>query len=879
MSTPSTEFWGGSGVKGAIRPLGVVSFHDFVIRYINVPVNLQWSRDDWTAMQRAVEEAEAAITADKNPATVEARARAKEAYNTAKDGPYVCACSFKPGTVQRNDANADRLLMASFDIDDSALAREFTESPEALSEALYPYQFCAYTTASSTPENPRLRVMVPVKPCSPEFHKQFVFYIGHGLMGLPKAWKGQTESTTLSLPFYRPVKLAGEEFTSVVASRTTGDLIELIDLPPEVEDEVSRTYGYQSVIDESNDLDDLPIGSLTVEDIREPLFTIDAGCSRAEWCAIACALRHEFRDEEAAGAAYSLFVEWSETGGNFGSEEDCFIRWKSFRPEKKGRRPITLRTLLKAAVNAGWKPDKVSKKLELTVADRIAACEDPDTLRRDAPKWVAALPFGDSMSDEVFADLIQKAFTKYSGGKVSLAAVKKEIGKARREVKAEAATGNIPGWLRPWCLVTGQNKFYNTVTGSLLTPDGFDNANMHHMPKAEDNPERAAMTPRGYAVAHEGLIVKADALVYDPRHGGEKQFFQLPGDERVFVNEYRTSSLPKLDPVNSKRAIGYVFKHLLKQMSREDALHVMDWIAYSVQFPGKRIRHAIFIQGAQGCGKSIISAIIAAAIGEANATVVGPKEISSDFSGWATGGQLTTIEEIWVQGKGRAAVMNCLKPLITNNRVTITRKGVDPVTMDNVTNYIAYSNHRNALYLEPDDRRWFVIMSFIQTAAQKQALADTMIGKRRYFDFYGYLVKELAGALRHGFLNYAIRGSFDPDGDAPKTVFQEQVIADCKNKMWREMEYIIADGDSPLIGRDILFMPAMEAALGDKMKGNYHPDHYAWAMGFQPWGERASLNGSGKGQIWVHNELYDPAAGDPKDILMARYEKIPDEII
>lgn len=865
MSTsPNTQFWGGSTVKGGrIRPLEVATFKELVA-LLNVPVVLPFTRGEWVALSQ-------------------------DERNAAKDGPYICACSFKPGTTLRNDANAEQLLLVCFDIDEPDLARPFAESPETLDDHLFPWSFVAWTTASSTPEAPRLRIVIPVEACDPENHKRIVFYMASRL-GLPKDWKGKRESNTLSLPFYRPVQLQGETESNVIRSRTNGPAFELIDLPPDVVEEVDRTYGYKAGFDENESLDDLPIPGLEVEDVREALFAIDPSCKYGPWTMVVRSFKHQWRQEDEAAEAFEMLADWSEGGTNFKSRDDVYAKWRSFTPDFKGQRPTTIRSLFHlASTEYGWSNVKVSRKLELSVEEKIDECTDPKELMREGPKWVASLPFTSAATEEDLFTRISRRITQLRGNKISIAALKKDMAKHRRAARAEATGSSAPSWLRPWCYISGIDRFYSTVTGIELTAEAFNRTHGHRMMPAKDSPggeeaqvsNRPVVQPADFALNNTGMITIADELTYDPRHGGEKLFFRIPGDEKVYVNQYRTNTLPKPDEKNAPTALKGL-KRLLNVLlpRREDILHMLDFLAFAVQNPGKRIRHVPFIQGVQGCGKTFVSRYLTAAIGKPNAKIVGPNEIFAPFNDWATGAQLVTIEEIWTRGRDKAEVMNKLKPLTTNDQVPVSRKHRDAATMENFTIYLAFSNHHVALYLEPGDRRWWVIKSPLQSESQKISLAASEVSGMKFFDYHGMLCDKYPGAIRHALLNYEVRSSFDPNGDAPKTPWREQIIHESTNILQREIASILLE-DHPLVSRDIIFLPSLERLLPQSMMRNNHPpEHYLYNLGFQPHGgpsTRFGINGSGKGQIWVHNERFDECSGDPHEILLERYDEIPED--
>src|SRR3546814_15715375 len=66
----------------------------------------------------------------------------------------------------------------------------------------------------------------------------------------------------------------------------------------------------------------------------------------------------------------------------------------------------------------------------------------------------------------------------------------------------------------------------------------------------------------------------------------------------------------------------------------------------------------------------------------------------SKFTGWLDRKLLVVIEEVHVSD--RRNLIDALKPLITDDRVEIQRKGVDQFTADNRANFIMTSNHRDA---------------------------------------------------------------------------------------------------------------------------------------------------------------------------------------
>jgi phage/plasmid-associated DNA primase len=128
-----------------------------------------------------------------------------------------------------------------------------------------------------------------------------------------------------------------------------------------------------------------------------------------------------------------------------------------------------------------------------------------------------------------------------------------------------------------------------------------------------------------------------------------------------------------------------------------------------VQYPGVLINWAPLIQGVHGIGKSFIGKLITTLLGLKNVGKVSPVSVSSNFNGYATGACVNILEEISVKGHNRYDVMNGLKPLITDTEIQINDKGVKTYTTQNTTNYILFTNDKNAIPVEDTDRRYWIV--------------------------------------------------------------------------------------------------------------------------------------------------------------------------
>jgi len=150
-----------------------------------------------------------------------------------------------------------------------------------------------------------------------------------------------------------------------------------------------------------------------------------------------------------------------------------------------------------------------------------------------------------------------------------------------------------------------------------------------------------------------------------------------------------------------------------EQAEREHLLNVM---AFKVQFPAVKINHAILHAGTQGCGKDTLYAPFLWAVcgphGH-NRGLVDNDSINSQW-GYQFESEILILNELKEPNSAdRRALANKLKPLIAAppDTITVNRKGLHPYDMVNRLLVMAYSNDRIPISLDSQDRRWFCIWS------------------------------------------------------------------------------------------------------------------------------------------------------------------------
>lgn len=845
-----SNYWGGArSDSNVIRPLEVDCFKTFVERFINIPVVLPMTKADFFS-------------------------RTKKERDAIKNGPYFCACSFNAPV--RNDSNAKELELLCFDIDDAPELLRIYQTSEAISEQLWPYNFVVYETANSTPEAPRLRLVIPLVPCDLEHHRRLVYFILERI-GLPRNFRGVTESTTRSQPMYRPVSFEGDTDSPVLCSRTDGLQLDIKDVPEmeEAKGVEARTYAYEGDVSDAFGLAYLPILDLKVEDIIEPLNAIDPDIERPIWAKICACLRHQFREEDEARAAFDVFLNWSERGSKF-CEGEPYRIWKSFRPDTTGKAPATIRVLFWWASKAGWKETVLAQDMQKALEQWIDNCVKSGDLLEEGCKRINALPFKNAMTEDFLMAKIQQKFKSIEKVTIEKSAIKRELANVKHQKRVEEVGSEKPDWLRPIIYVGKINKFHNVVTNNQLDPESFDN--MYSVKLIGTDPDsesaksgRPAILPRHYAL-NQIKVERVHDTIYCPLLGSEAQpIVEYKG--QLYLNTYLPRTTPTPDPDNSQFAGKLFMDHMAILIPEpEYRAHLVDFLCHNVQFPGVKIPWCPVIQSAEGVGKGILGRMMKGVLGEPNVTTIGPQTLQSQWTDWYVGHVFGIFEEVHIPGQHREAVMNGVKVAISDPSVPINKRNTTAYEAPNYTNWIAFTNFLDALHLKPTDRRWMANQSDIQTDEQVQELVDA-----GHFTRMEPIMGKLSGALRHWMLNHDISKSFPRHGPAPKTRHRQAIIENSKNPMLVEIEKLIKDPDEPMIGDDVILWEQLETMTRHLSKSSSKASLYLRSLGFERWNHgQVYIVGGMRSEIYIHTKRYLPDLGDPEEILALR--AIEDEI-
>jgi len=393
---------------------------------------------------------------------------------------------------------------------------------------------------------------------------------------------------------------------------------------------------------------------------------------------------------------------------------------------------------------------------------QIQAAPDEYTVREELCKQISGDDSLTSLHREALAVEVNAKLGRLTGSKPGVPHAKKLLEPPKPTPRDREETSG-PAWLKGWCYVTDRDKFYRYDSDEWLSMQGFNSKYSRKIP-ANDNGERIPATVFALEVTPIPTVTRG---MYLPT---AKSTFTESGTK--CVNTYRPSSVPaeaaKLD-AKGKMAVELVMKHLLVLFNGREWLAdlLLDWIAHNVQRPGVKIRFSFVIQGIEGDGKSLLGELIALIMGQANVRIISPEVVSKgDFNGWAEGACVGVLEELRLQGNNRFDVLNSVKPCVSNATITIHRKRMDPYNAPNTMNYIAFTNHKDALPLDDTDRRWVVVFAPWENINQFEKAVGCP--NDTYFEHLFSAISDGAAYLRRYFLDRDL-SQFNRNGRAPDT--------------------------------------------------------------------------------------------------------------
>ena len=354
-----------------------------------------------------------------------------------------------------------------------------------------------------------------------------------------------------------------------------------------------------------------------------------------------------------------------------------------------------------------------------------------------------------------------------------------EVRRLVRPGRESAGDTLMPEEIGKWVWVTSIDRFIHCDHKEIVTITSFNALYDRTMgPFADEN----GIVPKASDMA---LRVWGVDTCNDTEYNPAIKSIMFKRDGRQYLNTYRPELLPQIPHQmlpEHHAAVDTLLAHteLLIPNERERNIF-LDYLAFCVQQPGRKVRWAPLLIGMEGDGKTAFTVLMGLVLGPRNCRVLNNSTLESQFTGWATGQHFIGVEELKLHNQNKVDIYNNLKPIISNDQIEVHPKGRDPYNVPNVANLLMLTNFDDAVPISRNDRRVFFIRSpfygaGVETLAAAIKVKTGLTLREFHHQLFDIALKKHAGALRRWFLERAISPDFDPDGRAPETSMRDVAV-------------------------------------------------------------------------------------------------------
>lgn len=761
MSTP-VYYVGDPSNMGRVSRLSASTFAELVEQVITQPQPVPFTSAELLAMPKA-QQAE------------------------AKKSAYIVPCAFTQAQSQRLTAHATEAHLLCLDVDDAAEAGRIINT--GLETLVGDLNVAVWHTARSTPAAPRLRIVVPTAPIPVQAYPVAVTALA-GMLGMSSI---SHESKVVVQPMYLPLGFKDAAGSPLAYVKTDGhdfDPSTLPDLPG-----LKPAPAGAAAPDASDaDMGDIEYLRAPLDDIHEPeiaeaLEKIDPSCAHQQWVEIGMALKHQFGE-----TGFPIWEKWSATSSDkYPGTEALRAKWASFTGQPKDRVPVTIRTLIKVAVDSGWNNRPMTARLFDGAREwiRNPARSSEELLDQGAKRIAKLSPVIGPIETKVLVSDLHSVTRARGLRGPTQADIAKEIKRLGDAAARAAATQ--PPWASGIVFLTAPNLFFRFADNRKLRREVVDLIYRSPDPMA---------TPCDYLI-HQANVPVVENVRYNPAQ--KKRIFTENGVP--FINTYRPC-YPKPDPFMAAEAGEHWLEHMRNLCGRVSDIVVTNFIAHTVQFPGVKMRWCPFIFSPPGAGKGLTAYGCEQIHGQPNVQrLMSQHAMEGVHNSWATGYVLTIMDEIHEAGENSHRAMDKLKPVISDDFISV-RPLYEPVqTVPNITNYLLFSNHYAALAITADERRYHAINSPLNTRAKIEALGS------EYHTIKYDVFTRLAAGLRSFFESWRITDDFRPQGRAPVTPYMLEMARMTASPLSRAVIEAIEDQPHPLVRKDLVSLTALRGVL------------------------------------------------------------------
>ncbi len=410
--------------------------------------------------------------------------------------------------------------------------------------------------------------------------------------------------------------------------------------------------------------------------------------------------------------------------------------------------------------------------------------------------------------------IIEKA--KELGSPMTKAFVRKEITEKKLNKLLGDGEDNRPDWLDDVVYVVAENAFY-CLSDNVAYPMGKETLNNRFFKQAVDtygvlDSGQPRILPQVSALGCNNPVPSAIRAVYDPQHPDDR----LPTiSGETCLNLYRPAVIERTAYRGTEGV--KLYKRLMKDLfpERRERLLVMDFVAHCAKYPGKKLPYALLVKGARNEGKSTIKELIWRMLGDQNCNEINNDVLKEKHNGWISNRCFVALEEVKIGGLDAYAVLEKMKPLITNARASVRAMQKDAESQQNLANFYMMTNHENALPLDEDDDRYLVIFTRFNNKDEVDAWRNMNYEKEgvHYVQTLYEHIRDNPWQFKAYFDSYQFSEFYRPKERAPVTRYRQIVANNARSEADNALIDLLQDRRQPCITEDILVMSHLKDAF------------------------------------------------------------------
>lgn len=423
---------------------------------------------------------------------------------------------------------------------------------------------------------------------------------------------------------------------------------------------------------------------------------------------------------------------------------------------------------------------------------------------KEAAKRVAGMQEWDAADLETLSQRLRRKSKELIGEGWSIALCRNML----LGIEEESMQFAAPDWLDDWVFISSTNKYCNVAANFTMLSKEALHVALYNKPEVplkgngdkEDVPKMFNMW--GVRVAH--------ALGYNPRAG---LLYEKHG--QTLLNQFYCS-MPEVSAAPLDLSAVEVFRMHVWHVAGHDQRQyefLLKWMAHIVQKPGKLIRWAVMVIGLPGTGKTMLSKPLEAALGSRNVKLAGAKGVNNTggFMDWVASAQLLgVINDFSITGRDKYETAEAIKPVITDDQVSITRKGVTDAVYDNYAAYMVSTNVREPMPMSINERRWFVLF----TEWLNRMVTERPDEAEEYFSRLDAAIKSMDGGQWRAWFESI--PCDDLPNRAPRTSEVVAMVANNRSESQQALEELVAGQDVVTTNRISEALRGVEGGLSGR---------------------------------------------------------------